>query len=115
VVEDDPDGLDLVTSMLRWRGAVVAAAISARDGLAAALQIRPHVVVTDIALPGEDGYWLADQLKAVRIDVPVIAISAFRPRDSMGTRPQAFQRFIPKPIDPVELCGAVGAAVRRAA
>jgi DNA-binding response OmpR family regulator len=52
----------------------------------------------------------------VRIDVPVIAISAFRPKDSiMGTRPQAFQRFIPKPIDPVELCRAVRDVVRRAA
>jgi CheY-like chemotaxis protein len=68
VVEDDADGLDLVTSMLRWRGAVVAAAISARDGLAAALQVRPHVVVTDIAMPGEDGYWLADQLRTSGID-----------------------------------------------
>jgi CheY-like chemotaxis protein len=116
VVEDDADGLDLVASMLRSRGAVVAAAISARDGLAAARLVRPNVVVTDIAMPGEDGYWLADQLKAVGIDVPVIAMSAFRPKDRiMGARPQTFQRFIPKPIDPVELCRAVGDVVRLAA
>jgi CheY-like chemotaxis protein len=116
VVEDDPDGLDLVTSMLRWAGAVVVAAISAQDGLAAALQVLPHVVVTDIAMPGEDGYWLADQLRAAGIDVPLIAISAFRPKDRiMGARPQTFHRFIPKPIDPVELCRAVGDLVRRAA
>jgi CheY-like chemotaxis protein len=116
VVEDDADGLDLVTSMLRWAGAVVVAAISAQDGLAAALQVLPHVVVTDIAMPGEDGYWLADQLRAAAINVPLIAISAFRPKDRiMGARSQAFQRFIPKPIDPVELCRAVGDLVRRAA
>jgi CheY-like chemotaxis protein len=116
VVEDDADGLDLVTSMLRWAGAVVVAAISAQDGLAAALQVLPHVVVTDIAMPGEDGYWLADQLRAAAINVPLIAISAFRPKDRiMGTRPQAFQRFIPKPIDHVELCRAVGDLVRHAA
>jgi CheY-like chemotaxis protein len=77
--------------MLRWREAVVAAAVSARDGLAAALQLRPHVVVTDIAMPGEGGYWLADHLKAVGIDDPVIAMSAFRPKDRiMGARPQTF-------------------------
>jgi CheY-like chemotaxis protein len=86
VVEDDPDGLDLVTSMLRWRGAVVAAAIGARDGLAAALQVRPHVVGTDIAMPGEDGYWLVDQLRAAGIDVPVIARtrSTHTPQDHEG-------------------------------
>jgi hypothetical protein len=49
-------------------------------------------------------------------DAPVIAMSAFRPKDRiMGTRPQTFQRFMPKPIDAVELCRAVGDLVRRAA
>jgi CheY-like chemotaxis protein len=116
VVEDHPDGLDLVTSMLRWCGAVVSAAMSARDGLAATLQVRPHVVVTDIAMPGEDGYWLADQLRAAGIHTPLIAISAFSPKERiMGAHPQTFQRFIPKPIDPVELCRAVRDLVRRAA
>jgi CheY-like chemotaxis protein len=116
VVEDDADGLDLVTCTVRSRGAVVTAAVSARDGLAAALQVRPHVVVTDIAMPGEDGYWLADQLRAAGIDVPVIAMSAFRPKDRiMGARPQTFHSFIPKPIDPLELCRAVQAVMKRAA
>jgi CheY-like chemotaxis protein len=72
--------------------------------------------VTDIAMPGEDGYWLADQLRATGIDVSVIAMSAFRPKErTMEARTQTFHRFIPKPIDPVELCRAVGDAVRRAA
>ena len=94
----------------------MAAAISARDGLTAAHQVRPHVVVTDIAMPGEDGYWLADQLRTAGIDAPLIAMSAFRPRDRiLGARPQTFHRFIPKPIDPLELCRAVRAVVERAA
>jgi CheY-like chemotaxis protein len=41
VVEDEADGLDLVTNMLRWCGAMVRSATSARDGLAAAHQVRP--------------------------------------------------------------------------
>lgn len=116
VVEDDPDGLDLVTNVLRWCGAMVTAATNARTGLAAAHQVRPHIVVTDIAMPGEDGYWLADQLRAAGIDVPVIAMSAFRPKDRyLGARPQTFRRFITKPMDPLELCRAVQDVVSRAA
>lgn len=116
LVEDDPDSLDMVTNILRWGGAMVTGASNARDGLTAARQVQPHVVVTDIAMPGEDGYWLADQLKAAVINVPVIAMSAFRPKDRiMGARPQTFHSFIPKPIDPLELCRAVQAVVKRAA
>jgi CheY-like chemotaxis protein len=116
VVQDDPDGLDLATNVLRWCGAVVTPATNARRGLEAACQVRPHVVVTDIAMPGEDGYWLAGQLKAEGIDVPVIAMSEFRPKDRMLTaRPAAFRRFISKPMDPLALCRAVQAVVGRAA
>jgi CheY-like chemotaxis protein len=95
---------------------MVTTAANAQGGLTAVCQVRPDVVVTDIAMLVEDGYWLADQLKAVGIDVPVIAMSAFRPRDRiMGARRQIFHRFIPKPIDPLELCRAVRAVVKRAA
>jgi CheY-like chemotaxis protein len=116
VVEDDPDGLDLVTNVLRWSGAMVTAATNARSGLAAARQVRPHVVVTDISMPDEDGYWLADQLRAEGIDAPVIAMSAFRPKDRiLGPRPPTFRRFLAKPMDPLDLCRAVQAVVTQAA
>jgi hypothetical protein len=46
----------------------------------------------------------------------MIAMSAFRPKDRiLGARPQTFHRFITKPIDPLELCRAVGDVVRPAA
>jgi len=105
VVEDDPDSLDMVVSILRWSGAMVSLANNARTGLTAARHARPHVVVTDIALPGEDGYWLADQLRRTSPNVPVIAVSAFRPREQVHT---PFSRYFTKPIEPVDLCRAVG-------
>jgi CheY-like chemotaxis protein len=116
VVEDDPDGLDLISNVLRWCGAMVTATTNARSGVAAARQVRPHAVVTDIAMPDEDGYWLADQLRAEGIDAPVIAMSAFRPKDRiLGARPPTFRRFLTKPMDPLELCRAVQAVISPAA
>lgn len=116
VVEDDPDSLYIVTYVLRLCGAEVTPATNALQGLDATRQMRPHVVVTDIAMPGEDGYWLADQLRTAGIDAPIIAMSAFRPKDRyLGARPQTFHRFITKPMDPLEVCRAVGDVVRLAA
>jgi CheY-like chemotaxis protein len=101
VVEDDADSLDMVVSMLRWCGAMVSSANNAQAGLTAARHGRPHVVVTDIALPGEDGYWLADQLHRAGPSVPVIAGSAFRPKPRGGT---PFTRYFRKPP---RACGPV--------
>jgi CheY-like chemotaxis protein len=109
VVDDDPDCLDLTTRTLRWCGAVVTAATDARRALDAAREVRPHVVITDIAMPGEDGYWLADQLRAAGIHVHVIAMSAFGSRNRMSgaTPPQRFRLFLTKPVDPLTLSRVV--------
>jgi CheY-like chemotaxis protein len=96
---------------------VVTAATNARRALAAAREVRPHVVVTDIAMPGQDGYWLASQLSAAGIDVHVIAMSAFGPRNRMSgaTPPPRFRLFLTKPVDPLALCRVVRDVVDEAA
>lgn len=104
VVEDDAESLETVVSILRWCGAMVSSANNARTGLTAARHGHPHVVVTDIALPGEDGYWLADQLHRRGPHLPVIAVSAFRPKEGA---PTTFRRYFRKPMDPLDLCRAV--------
>ena len=104
VVEDDAESLEMVVSILCWCGAMVSSANNARTGLTAARHGRPHVVVTDIALPGEDGYWLADQLYRRAPYLPVIAVSALRPK---AGAPTTFCRYFRKPMDPLDLCRAV--------
>ncbi len=64
VVEDEPDTLDLVATILRDRGAEVSAVTSAREALDALAEARPDVLVSDIGLPGEDGLAL---IHAVRL------------------------------------------------
>src|SRR5213078_973993 len=81
VVDDDADVLELFAVALTACGAEVTTVDNARDALALATQTRPHAVVSDIAMIGEDGYWLVRQLKrlpgAMLADVPVIAATAY--------------------------------------
>src|SRR5262249_42424672 len=58
VVDDDADILELFGVALTACGADVTTTDNARDAIALAARMRPHVIVSDIAMVGEDGYWL---------------------------------------------------------
>jgi CheY-like chemotaxis protein len=117
IVDDDPDALDLFAAMLRACGAAVATAGNAADALALIAGHRPHVVVSDIAMAGGDGYWLVSEVR--RLDeavsgVPVIACTAFG-REHSRDRVLAggFTDHLQKPVDPEVLCRAVARAAGR--
>jgi len=63
IVDDNADSLDVLSLALERFGAIVQTAANARDALAKALAMRPHVIVSDLSMPDEDGLWLVDQLK----------------------------------------------------
>jgi CheY-like chemotaxis protein len=112
VVDDDPDILDLFAAALTFCGADVTATDNARDALALAVQIRPHVIVSDIAMVGEDGYWLVRELRALPADslpnVPVIAATAYgREHPRPRVLAAGFTEHLEKPIDPETLCRTV--------
>jgi len=118
VVDDDRDSRNLLKMVLEYCGALVTVVGSARDALRMLQYVTPDVVVTDIAMPTNDGYWLIDQIRALRATeggaVPSIAITAHG--DEHGpqrTLAAGFQAHLRKPIDPWELCHAVASAVRR--
>jgi signal transduction histidine kinase len=111
VVDDDQDTLELVTSVLENAGATVHAAGSAEDALAAALEFRPDALVSDIAMPGRDGYFLIHQLSAAlgpgapRAAIALTAFAGGRDRDRvLGS---GFHRHVTKPFDPVDLVAAI--------
>ncbi len=64
LVEDTDDARELLAFVLEQCAPVVTAAANATDGLAAFLRDRPRIVVTDLAMPGHDGYWLLRQVRA---------------------------------------------------
>jgi CheY-like chemotaxis protein len=118
VVDDDRDILDLFATALRSCGGEVTAADNASDGLALAIRTRPHVIVSDIAMVGEDGYWLIGRLRQLSTDilpqVPVVAATAYG-REHSRTRVLAagFTEHLQKPIDPEELCRVVAKVAGR--
>jgi len=118
IVDDDRDSRALLKTVLEYCGALVTVVGSARDALGILQRVTPDVIVTDIAMPTNDGYWLIDQVRARSAadggTVPAIAITAYG--DEHGphrTLSAGFQAHLRKPIDPWELCRAVASVVRR--
>jgi CheY-like chemotaxis protein len=118
VVDDDAATLDYFSFALETCGAIVTVAMSAREALQIVTQVSPDVILTDIAMPGYDGYWLLSEIRhhadgGVR-GLPVVAATAYG-RDHSHARVLAagFLDRLPKPIDPDVLCRAIASAVGR--
>jgi CheY-like chemotaxis protein len=112
VVDDDHDILELFSMALTACGGDVTATDNASDGLALAIQTRPHVIVSDIAMIGEDGYWLIGRLRQLPAEtlpkVPVIAATAYgREHSRARVLAAGFTEHLQKPVDPEELCRLV--------
>ena len=116
VVDDEPDARELMTVVLRHAGAEVVAVDSAAAALAAVTDVRPALLVSDIGMPGDDGYTLLAQLRERGIAVPAIAVTAYgRPEDRRHAERAGFQLHVAKPIDAERFVDAVGALVGDAA
>ena len=118
VVDDEADARELFSVILERAGARVTAAGSAAEALRLLLKIRPDVLVSDIGMPGEDGYAL---LAKVRIHppeeggaTPALAVTAFaRSEDRRRALLGGFQMHLAKPVEPGDLVLAVGSLAKR--
>ncbi len=113
VVEDDPDCRELFRVILEMDGATVATASDARHGLRMLEPLRPHVIVSDLSLPGEDGCWLlANARSAVRPGAPRPATVIVTAHTDEFVRQRCLRAgcdaFLTKPVDDGELCAVVG-------
>ncbi len=110
VVEDDEDARVVLAAMLRRGGAEVTAAGCVAEAMQTFEKRPVDAVVSDIAMPGEDGYALVRRLHA-SCDVPVVAVSAIGtgPDDRKRALAAGFTEFLRKPVDPDELVAAVAA------
>ncbi|MGH7510982.1 MAG: response regulator [Gemmatimonadales bacterium] len=112
VVEDNNLNLELVRDVLITAGMKVVEARSALEGLSAAAQLKPSLILLDIRLPGMDGYAVLERLKAdpATAAIPVVALTA---QAMVGDREQAlaagFAEYIPKPIDTRTLAESIRA------
>ena len=111
VVDDDQDARDVVSMALAQCGARTAAVSSAQEALQILPDFRPDVLVSDIGMPGEDGYSLIRRIRsradAVR-DVPAVALTAFASEeDEKRARSAGYHEFVPKPVEVEALASVV--------
>lgn len=118
VVDDEPDTLDLLRRVLGDSQAQVAAAPSVEAALATLGAFNPHVLISDVSMPGRDGYEL---IRAVRSTtgpehLPAAALTAYaRPEDAARAREAGFQMHLSKPVEPAELVRIVARLAGRGA
>ena len=118
VVDDEPDTLEVLCSALSGRGAVVRAAASSGEAMAALTVWTPDVLISDLAMPGEDGFALIGRVRALGLgrggDIPAAALTAYvREEDRLRAIAAGFQAHIPKPVDPSALAEAVARLSKR--
>jgi PAS domain S-box-containing protein len=112
LVDDEADTRMLLTTVLEQRGAEVSAAASAAEALAAIATFEPDVLVSDIGMPGEDGYSLLRRVRALDPRaggrVPAVALTAYaREEDRMRALRAGYQVHIAKPVNPAEFVAVV--------
>ena len=120
LVDDDQDTLQILTVMLTECGANVQAAASVAEALEVLQWYKPDVLVSDLAMPGEDGYSLISKVRALEAEsgkqIPAVALTAYvRVEDRARALAAGFNMFVPKPVEPNELITAIAnLAVRTA-
>ena len=103
VVEDNRDSADSLRLLLELSGHEVAVAYSGHDGVRAAEQCRPDVVLCDIGLPGLDGYGVARRLRdnPTTAKARLIAVTAYgHDEDRRRSHEAGFEQHLVKPVDP---------------
>jgi len=117
IVDDEPDARDLLQRVLEDQGATVTAFESADAALAAVAASRPTVIVSDIGMPGTDGYQMIRTLRATETResrIPALALTAFaRAEDRKRALVAGFQAHLAKPFDVAELVLLVADLVGR--
>jgi CheY-like chemotaxis protein len=112
VVDDNADTLELVSFILEEYGTEVITAASAIEAIAAIAQSQPNILISDIAMPGIDGYSLIRKVRTLSSErggqIPAIALTAYASEEErIRLLDSGFQMHIAKPVDPTELVAVV--------
>jgi len=110
VVDDNPDITDMLAAVLRHAGYEVATAHSASHAIETARRRHFDVVISDIGMPGMNGYELAQALRAIPeySAIPMVAVTGYAMYDDHDRAVEAgFNAHLSKPIDPVDLTQAI--------
>ncbi|HMG76598.1 MAG TPA: PAS domain S-box protein [Pyrinomonadaceae bacterium] len=103
-VDDQTDTRDLIALVLSRSGAAVTACSSAAAAFQALQECKPDVLVSDIGMPGEDGYYLMKRIRALKAEdggrIPAIALTGFAGEaDALKAHSAGYQVHLTKPIE----------------
>jgi CheY-like chemotaxis protein len=117
VIDDQEDSRGLIHEVLTTYEAEVVCAASADEGLELIRKYKPHVIISDIGMPGKDGYQLIREVRALAAShggkIPAIALTAFvRPEDKMEATRAGYQTHLSKPVESHELVSTIQALTR---
>jgi signal transduction histidine kinase/ActR/RegA family two-component response regulator len=112
VVDDELDARELIKRILTSRGADVITAASAGEGLEMVRTKKPDLIISDIGMPGKNGYEFIRELRVFQMEAgtytPAIALTAFaHPDDACKALDAGYQRHLIKPVDSFELITAI--------
>jgi signal transduction histidine kinase/CheY-like chemotaxis protein len=112
VVDDEKDTREMIRAVLEYCKMEVITAASASEALEAIAQSRPDVLLSDLGMPGEDGYALIAKVRALPAErggqIPAAALTAYvRAEDRVKVLRSGFQLHVPKPFEPNELVAVV--------
>jgi signal transduction histidine kinase/ActR/RegA family two-component response regulator len=112
VVDDEEDARELIRVVLEIGGIEVWSAGNAEEALQALEGLGPDVLISDVGMPGEDGYALIRRVRALKqkelAGVPALALTAFaRSEDRTQALLEGFNLYMPKPVEPADLLSAV--------
>jgi PAS domain S-box-containing protein len=119
VVDDDEDNRLVVRRLLAAHGAEVSMAGSTAEAVERCERFRPHVLLTDLGMPNQDGFDLLSQIRAWEVGsghtVAAAALTALtRAEDRRRAMSAGFQVHVTKPVEPPELLAVVAGLAGRA-
>ena len=110
-IDDDSNTLKLLNAIFSKVDAKVTSCNSAREGLLALKESLPDIVICDIAMPNEDGYWFIEKVRTSagpESKISALALTAYASAsDRERVLASGFQTFVPKPVEPAELLHSV--------
>jgi CheY-like chemotaxis protein len=112
VVDDHIDTLELITVILEQYGTQIMTATSVGEALEVMTRFKPDILISDIAMPEEDGYSLIRKARALSTEpgefLPAIALTAYAgDEDRIKAVKAGFQMHVTKPVEPAELVAVV--------
>jgi signal transduction histidine kinase/CheY-like chemotaxis protein len=114
VVDDDPEIREALRSLLTSVGASVSTAATGESAVAALAESNPDVLISDLGMPGRDGYWLIKEIRArekatgASEHLPAVALTAYgRVEDRVEVFAAGFDSHVVKPVDPAELAAVI--------